>query len=67
MKRYCLTGLLGLLLLGFSAPARAQAPVAGQPYQIPAEYSSYSAGALINYGGYNYVIQDNGTMLLAEQ
>ena len=57
--------LLGSLLLSLSTTARAQAPVAGQPYQIPAGYEGYGAGTLIAYGGYNYVIQSNRTMLLA--
>jgi hypothetical protein len=56
-----LTVLLGLL----GAYARAQEPVAGQPYAIPQGYESYPAGTLITYGGYNYVAQGNGTMLLA--
>jgi hypothetical protein len=50
-----------------SGSANAQSPVAGQPYQIPDGYGSYATGTLINYGGYNYVIQSNATMLLADQ
>ena len=57
--------LFGLLLLSFGGTARAQAPAAGQPYQVPSGYEAYGPGTLINYGGYSYVIQDNGTMLLA--
>jgi hypothetical protein len=57
-----LTLLLGLL----GASARAQGPVPGQPYAIPQGYESYSPGSLITYGSYNYVIQDNATMLLAD-
>jgi hypothetical protein len=56
-----LTILLGLL----GAAAQAQEPVPGQPYAIPQGYEGYSPGSLIAYGGYNYVIQDNATMLLA--
>ena len=41
--------------------------VAGQPYQIPAGYESYPVGTLITYGGFNYVIQPGGTMLLAAE
>jgi len=41
-----------------------QGPIAGQPYQVPAGYTGYAAGAVITYGGYNYVIQGDGTMLL---
>ena len=47
--------------------ATVHAQVPGQPYEIPAGYEGYSAGTLINYGGANYVIQDNGTMLLPAQ
>ena len=61
MKRFCLVAILGFL---FGIPVYAQVP--GQPYQIPAGYEGYSAGTLITYGGANYVIQDNGTMLLAD-
>jgi hypothetical protein len=52
------------LLLSFTAAAQAQAPIAGQPYQVPAGYEAYGAGTVITYAGYNYVIQGNGTMLL---
>jgi len=44
--------------------APAPGPIAGQPYQVPAGYTGYGAGAVITYGGYNYVIQGDGTMLL---
>jgi len=57
-----LTLLLGLL----GGAARAQEPVPGQPYAIPQGYEGYSPGSLITYGNYNYVIQDNATMLLAD-
>jgi hypothetical protein len=67
MKRNTLTALLVGLLLPICGIARAQGPVAGQRYQIPAGYESYGAGTLINYGGFNYVIQGDGTMLLAQQ
>ena len=66
MRRFWLIGLLGILFLATAGSANAQAPMAGQPYAIPAGYEGYSAGTLITYGGYNYVIQDNGTMLLAD-
>ena len=65
MKTAFGTLLFGFLLVTFSGTARAQGPVAGQPYQVPAGYQSYGAGTLIAYGGYNYVIQSNGTMLLS--
>jgi hypothetical protein len=54
--------LLGLL----NASVQAQEPVAGQPYAIPLGYESYPTGSLIIYGGYNYVTQGNGTMLLVD-
>ena len=66
MKRFWMIGLLGILFLAMAGSANAQAPMAGQPYAIPAGYEGYSAGTPITYGGYNYVIQDNGTMLLAD-
>ena len=66
MKRFWMIGLLGILFLAMAGSANAQAPMAGQPYAIPAGYEGYSAGTPITYGRYNYVIQDNGTMLLAD-
>lgn len=63
MKRFVLSGILGLLLLGFTAPAKAQAPIGGQAYLIPAQFAGYAPGSIVNYAGYNYVIQNNGTML----
>jgi len=57
--------MMVLLICGAGLSARAQ--VAGQPYQIPAGFESYPAGTLITYGGYNYVTQPDGTMLLAAQ
>jgi hypothetical protein len=67
MKKNTLMALLVGLLLPICGIARAQGPVAGQPYQVPAGYESYGAGTLISYGGFNYVIQGDGTMLLAQQ
>ncbi len=61
MKWFCSMIAVGLLC----TTTHAQVP--GQPYQVPAGYEGYSAGTLINYGGANYVIQGNGTMLLAAQ
>ncbi len=66
MRRFWMIGLLVSLFLAMAGSANAQAPMAGQPYAIPAGYEGYSAGTPITYGGYNYVIQDNGTMLLAD-
>jgi hypothetical protein len=60
---FCLTVICGAMLTAMPNAARAQAPILGQPYQVPSEFSAYGAGSLINYGGYNYVIQGNGTML----
>lgn len=57
--------MMALVVGGHVAGVRAQ--VAGQPYQIPAGFESYPAGTLITYGGYNYVTQPDGTMLLAAQ
>jgi len=67
MKANTLMATLAGLLLSLCGTAKAQGPVAGQPYQVPAGYEAYAAGTLISYGGFNYVIQGNGTMLLAEQ
>jgi hypothetical protein len=67
MKRLILTALCGLSLLAFSSTVKAQSPVPGQSYQVPDGYATYGAGTLISYGGYNYVIQANATMLLADQ
>jgi hypothetical protein len=67
MKRYVLATLCGLTLLSFSlcSPAKAQGPIPEQAYQIPDGYGNQAAGTTITYGGASYVIQDNGTMLLA--
>ncbi|MBI1325379.1 hypothetical protein GC170_19615 [bacterium] len=46
--------------------ARAQAPLPGVAYIIPAGFETYPAGTLITYGGYQYCIQDNGTMMFVE-
>jgi hypothetical protein len=45
------------------AQARAQSPSPGVAYAIPAGFETYPAGTLITYGGYRYLIQDNGTMM----
>jgi len=67
MRTFCLTAICGLLIVSSANPVRAQAPIPGQPYQVPAELASFAPGTLATYGGYNYVIQGDGTMLLAEQ
>lgn len=64
MRRFILTTLFGLAIGVICTPVRAQAPVSGQPYMVPTGYESYGPGTLISYGGYNYVIQEGGTMLL---
>lgn len=51
--------------LSFGTVALGQAPVAGVAYQVPVTYRSVPPGSLINYGGYAYVAQSDGTMLLA--
>jgi hypothetical protein len=56
---------LAVLILGACGTARAQAPIPGQPYQVPAGYEGYGPGTLVAYGGYNYVIQGDGTMQLS--
>jgi hypothetical protein len=65
MKRFALTALFGVLLLSPCGSAMAQAPVPGQPYQVPAGYELYGPGSLVSYGGFNYVIQGDETMLLS--
>lgn len=54
-----------VIFLSLPSMSFAQAPVAGVPYQIPAGFEAYPLGTLIAYGGYNYVVQPNATMLLA--
>lgn len=61
-------GLAASVLIGGLAlcpEAKAQVPVAGVAYQVPSAYASVPPGTLIPYGGFNYVAQGNGTMLLA--
>jgi len=67
MRRLTFMAFFGLLSLATSGSAHAQGPCPGQPYQVPAGYEAYGPGAPINYGGYNYVIQRDGTMLVAAQ
>lgn len=42
------------------------AQVVGQPYLIPSGYERYTPGTIITYGGHNYVIQTNRTMVLSQ-
>ena len=65
MRLLYLTALCAALFVAMPSAARAQAPIFGQPYQVPFEYSGYGAGTLINYGGFNYVVQGDATMLLS--
>jgi hypothetical protein len=65
MKKLPLMFMLAVLLPSASGSAMAQAPIPGQPYQVPPGYESYQPGTLIAYGGYSYVIQGDGTMLLS--
>jgi len=67
MRRPTLTTFCVASLLAWCGTVRVQAPVAGQPYQVPGAYAAYAAGTAITYGGYRYVIQGDGTMLLASQ
>ena len=63
MRIYPILIVATLTCLAVAMPAHAQAH-SGQPYQVPAGFESYGPGTLISYGGYNYVIQGDGTMLL---
>jgi hypothetical protein len=65
MRRYIHSAICGLVILAASQAAQAQSPVAGQPYQVPDGFTGY-AGTTIAYGGYIYVLQGDGTMLLAD-
>ena len=49
MKTASIMFLSCLLLLSFTGAAQAQAPIAGQPYQVPAGYEAYGAGTAIMY------------------
>ncbi len=66
MRSHLLLSLAILACLGVSTPAHAQAPIPGQPYQVPAGFEGYGPGTLISYGGYNYATQGDGTMLLQQ-
>ncbi len=59
------TFVVSVVFLSLPSISFAQAPAAGVPYQIPAGFEAYPSGTLITYGGYNYVVQPNATMLLA--
>jgi hypothetical protein len=67
MRTFCLMAICGLLIVSSPKLVCAQGPIPGQPYQVPAELAGFTPGTLATYGGYDYVIQGDGTMLLAEQ
>ena len=67
MRKLCLMAVCGFMIASSPSLVRAQAPAPGQPYQVPAELAGLAPGMQANYGGFNYVIQGDGTMLLAEQ
>ena len=50
MMKLNLMAFATAVLLATCGTARAQAPVPGQPYQVPAGYEAYQAGTLISYG-----------------
>lgn len=53
-----------LAVVAFAGECGAQ--VVGQPYLIPSGYEGYTPGTIITYGGRNYVIQTNRTMVLSQ-
>lgn len=57
--------VVSVVFLSLPSNSFAQAPTAGLPYQVPVGFEAYPLGTLITYGGYNYVVQPNATMLLA--
>jgi hypothetical protein len=67
MRKLCLMAVCGFMLAACPLAAHAQAPIPGQPYQVPPEYGAVAGGSQIAYGGFNYVSQGDGTMLLAVQ
>lgn len=67
MRMSCLMAICGLLIMSSPGSARAQAPIPGQPYQVPAELAGFAPGSVCAYGGFNYVIRGGGTMPPADQ
>ncbi len=67
MRKLCLMAVCGFMVVLSPLAARAQAPIPGQPYQVPPEYGAVPGGSPIGYGGFNYVSQGDGTMVLADQ
>ena len=61
MKRIAQVLAIGFLIVGCQS---AEAQVYGQPYLIPEGFESYQANTMIMYGGYQYVIMPDRTMLL---
>ena len=39
-----------------------QGPVPGKRYRVPDEHAGAAPGSVVTYGGYRYVVNDNGTM-----
>jgi hypothetical protein len=65
MKKSLSALAVAVVILGASGTAKAQAPVYGQPYQVPACHQGACVGTPVSFGGYNYVINGGGTMLLS--
>ena len=66
MRRYIFSAICGLMILAFPQPSRARRRSRGSPTS-PRRLRGLRRGTLIAYGGYNYVIQADGTMLLVDQ
>ena len=66
MYRLIALPLFGALMLTVCGSAKAQGPVLGQPYLVPPGYEVYGPGTLINYAGFNYVLQGDGTMYVSQ-
>ena len=61
MKRIVQMLALGFLIAGGES---VEAQIYGQRYLGPDGYESYQAGTMVVYGGYQYVIMPDGTMLV---
>ena len=57
-------GLMGLALSPHALNAQT-GPIPGVAYGMPRGTESYAAGTLVSYGGYEYIAQGDGTMMLA--
>lgn len=67
LPRRLLAATFVIVAAEFGGDLYAQAPVAGVAYQVPSAHANVPPGTLIQYGGYSYVAQGNGTMLLTAQ